>query len=81
MRTLQQITDAVRRNEEVTDDELRYTICAYDVLLNQLELDRDVPQLTKFMYAAEADPKEYIGPKNDPYDPEVVVWHRSFINT
>lgn len=36
MRSLEDITDAVRRNEPATEDELRLAICAYDVLLAQL---------------------------------------------
>lgn len=80
MRTLQQITDAARRNEEVTEKEALYAICAYDVLLAQLELEQDVPKLTKFMTAAEMDPQVYIGRDNDPYNLDAVAWHKAFIN-
>ena len=80
MRTLQEITDACRRCEPVTGEELMYAVCAYDVLLAQLELERDPKQLQKFMVAAEADPRVYIGPANDPLNAEARDWHKAFIN-
>ena len=80
MRTLQEITDSARRNEPIPWVELQFAVCAYDVLLSQLDLENDVPKLTKFMVAAEADPVEYIGPANNPQDPEVAAWHKAFIN-
>ncbi|MAL49648.1 MAG: hypothetical protein CMH18_07805 [Methylophaga sp.] len=80
MRQLHEITDAVRRNEAATEEELRLAVCAYDVLMVQLELDRDPKQLAKFFTAAEASPEDYIGPQNDPRDPKVAAWHRAFIN-
>lgn len=80
MRKLHEITDAVRRNEEVTEEELRLAVCAYDVLMVKLELDQDPKQLEKFFFAAEADPVAYIGPQNDPRDPKVAAWHKAFIN-
>ena len=80
MRTLQEITDAVRRNETVTDNELRYTICAYDVLIAQMDISKNYEQLKLFMVADEMDPKEYIGPVNDYMDPNVVKWHKTTIN-
>jgi len=80
MRTLQQITDATRRNEEATEEELRFAVCAYDVLLAQLELEQDPKQLQKFFIAAEADPRAYIGPTNNPLNAEARDWHKAFIN-
>jgi len=80
MRTLQEITDAARRNEEVTPRELIYAVCAYDVFLADIDIDQDTRILTKFFIAAEADPKEYIGPENDPFDTKVNEWHKAFIN-
>lgn len=79
MRQLHEITDAVRRNEPATEEELRLAVCAYDVLMVQLELDRDPKQLQKFFFAAEAAPDAYLGPENDPRDPGVAAWHRAFI--
>lgn len=81
MRTLSDITDAARRGEPVTEEELRLAVCAYDVFIAQLELEKDPKQLAKFFVAAESDPREYIGPANDPDNPEVVAWHKAFINT
>lgn len=80
MRTLQQITDAARRNEPVSELELRFAVCAYDVLLAQLELEKDPKQLQKFFVAAEADPRAYIGPANNPLNAEARDWHKAFIN-
>jgi len=81
MRTLSDITDAARRGEPVTEEELRLAVCAYDVFIAQLELEKDPKQLAKFFVAAESDPREYIGPANDPDNPEAVAWHKAFINT
>jgi len=78
MRTLSDITDAARRGEPVTEEELRLAVCAYDVFIAQLELEKDPKQLAKFFVAAESGPREYTGPANDP---EVVTWHKAFINT
>lgn len=80
MRQLHEITDAVRRNEPVTEEELRLAVCAYDVLMVKLELDQDPKQLAKFFEASELAPDAYIGPANDPRDPGVVAWHKAFIN-
>lgn len=80
MRKLQEITDAARRGEPATEDELRYAVCAYDVFVAQLELDKDPKQLQKFFVACESDPREYIGEANDPARKEVREWHRAFIN-
>lgn len=80
MRTLQEITDAARRNEEVTPEELQYAVCAYDVFLSKIDIDQNTVILTKFFIAAEMDPREYIGPDNDPKNPEAVAWHKAFIN-
>lgn len=33
MRTLSDITDAARRGEAVTEEELRLAVCAYDVFI------------------------------------------------
>lgn len=80
MRTLQQITDAARRGEPATEEELRLAVCAYDVFIAQLELEKDPKQLQKFFVAAEAVPREYIGPANDPDNQDAVDWHKAFIN-
>lgn len=78
MRTLDEITTAVRRNEPVTDEELRYSVCAYDVLLALLELDKDPVRLKQYMTAGDMCPREYIGPANDPSEPSVQEWHKAF---
>lgn len=78
MRELHEITDAARRNEPATEEELRLAVCAYDVLMVQLELDKDPKQLAKFFTAAEASPEDYLGPANDPRNPDVVAWHKAF---
>ena len=80
MRTLQEITDAARRNEKPTYDELLYTVVAYDVMLAQFQVGNYPVLLEKFFIAVEADPKEYIGSVNDPKNPECNAWHKAFVN-
>lgn len=41
MRTLSEITAAVRQGDPVTGDELRYAVVAYDVMVAQMELPND----------------------------------------
>ena len=78
MRTLNEITSACRRGEPVTEEELRYAVCAYDVMVAQFEIENHAVLLEKYFVAAEMDVKEYVGPNNDPNDPEVQKWHRAF---
>lgn len=80
MRTLTEITNAVRRNEEVTTDELRLAVAAYDVMVAKFNIQQDRQQVEEFFRAAESDPAEYIGWVNNPDNPESVEWHRSQIN-
>ena len=80
MRTLQEITDRARRNEPLTVNELRYAVCAYDVLLAQMDLPKNYQDLKLFMVAADIDPKEYIGIANDFIFPDVREWHKTMIN-
>lgn len=80
MRTLDEITAAVRRNDPVTDEELRYSVCAYDVLLALLELDKDPVRLKQYMTAGDMCPREYIGHANDPNEPSVQEWHKAFLS-
>lgn len=80
MRTLQEITDAVRRGEEANGEELRYAICAYDVLLHELKIAETTTMVGTFATAATMKPNEYIGWDNDYKNPEVVAWHKAAIN-
>lgn len=80
MRTLTEITNAVRRGQEVTPDELRYTVAAYDVMVAKFNVQQEPRMLEEFFRAAESDPRDYIGWENDPDNPEVVEWHKSQIN-
>ena len=80
MRSLTEITYAVRRNEPATLDEMRYAIVANDVLLAQLHIAWNEHQLADFFAAAESCPKAYVGWDNDPENPEAVEWHRQNIN-
>lgn len=81
MRTLTEITNATRRGENVTFEELRYAVCAYDVMFASSHPSQHRPLLEEYFRAAESDPVEYIGWHNDPENPDVVDWHRSQINT
>lgn len=80
MRSLTQITNAVRRADEATEQELRAVIVAYDVLLVKMNVQQDPEMLKQFFKAAESDPEEYIGWENDPRNPEAIEWHRAHIN-
>lgn len=77
MRTLDEIVAAVRSNENYTEDELIYSIVAFDVLLSQLALDQDATRLQRWMAAATQSPKDYAGRANDPANPEAANWYRA----
>lgn len=80
MRTLTEITNAVRRGEDVTEGELRYTVVAYDVLVAKLNITQDKQMVEEFFKATEGDPRAYIGWINDPANPEAADWHKNFVN-
>lgn len=80
MRTLTQITTAVRRADKATEQELRAAVTAYDVLLAKMNLSQEREMLKEFFAAAESDPEDYIGWENNPLNPESVEWHRTHIN-
>ena len=75
MRTLSQITAAVRQGDPATGDELRYAVVAYDVMVAQMELPNDPARLFHYFQAADNDPREYIGQANDPAFPGARQWY------
>lgn len=75
--TLNEIVAAVRTNELVTGHDMRYAIVAFDVLMSELHVDRNVEQLAVFFKAAESVPREYAGHANDPENAEAVEWYRA----
>lgn len=75
--TLDEIVAAVRTNDLVTGRDMRYAIVAFDVLMSQLHVDRNVEQLAEFFKAASSPPREYIGEANDPENPEAVEWYKA----
>lgn len=77
MRTLDEIVAAIRSGRPYTKEEAAYTVVAFDVLLAQLALDQDAPRLQHWMSAATQSPKEYIGPANDPANPDATSWYIS----
>lgn len=79
MRTLDEITAAVRRAEPVTTEELTLAVCAYDVLMAVLKVENNPVQLQEYFVAGDTDPLTYIGPANDPGNPESVHWHKTMI--
>lgn len=79
MRTLDQITAAVRRGEPVTELELRLAVASYDVLMARLEVEKSPTQLQEYFIAGDSTPENYLGVINDPRNPESVGWHRSMI--
>jgi len=80
MRTLDEITTAVRQNLPVTEEELRFSVCAYDVLLSRLKTENNPVQLQEYFIASGCDPEVYVGPENDPTNPEAVAWHKAFLS-
>lgn len=77
-KTLDQITHAARVGAKLTVDELRFAVCAYDVLLAQLDVSRYPVQLSAYFQAAETPPEKYIGHANHPDDPGFQEWYRAF---
>lgn len=75
MRTLSQITTAVRTREPFSIAELEYAIVAYDVLMAQLGVVNDLKQLQKYFEAAETDVRAYVGPDNDPESAAAREWY------
>jgi len=79
-KTLTEVTEAARLGEPLTNDELRFAVCAYDVLIAQFKVERYVDQLQEFFVAGEAVPEEYLTPANHPDNPDFVTWYRTFLN-
>lgn len=77
MRTLSEITAAVRQAEPVTEEELRYAVVAYDVMVAQMELPNDPARLYHYFQAADNDPRAYIGEANDPAFAGAREWYRA----
>lgn len=77
MRTLSEITAAVRQAEPVTEEELRYAVVAYDVMVAQMELPNDPARLYHYFQAADNDPRAYIGQANDPAFAGAREWYRA----
>lgn len=80
MRTLSEITAAVRQGDPVTGDELRYAVVAYDVMVAQMELPNNPDQLRHYFQAADNDPREYAGEANDPALPDARQWYAAMHN-
>lgn len=76
-KTLDQIVSAIRLGEPVSYDDAVYAIVAFDVLLAQLELEKTPEKLQHYFVAAELPPAKYIGPNNDPKNPEALAWYRA----
>ena len=80
MRTLDAIVAATRSAEPVTEEELRYAVVAFDVLLYSLDLPADYKRRQQWFVAAEADPREYIGEANDPANEKAIAWYQTMHN-
>ncbi len=75
MRTLNEITRAVRTNRPVNAQELRRAVVAYDVLLALLNVEQNPLQLAEYFKAGSSCPVHYAGPANNPDDPDVRAWY------
>lgn len=76
MRTLDEITTAVRRNETVTTDEMRLAIVAYDVLMAKFNIEKYPTLMHEYFIAGDAVPEEYVGDANHPDNHDAVEWHK-----
>ncbi len=76
MRTTEEITAAARVGGELTEKEMRYAICAYDVLLASGKIEKDPVFLAEYFKAATSSPEEFIGHVNSPDNPEFVEWYK-----
>jgi len=81
MRTLDEITTAVRRNEPVTTEEMRLAIVAYDVLLARFNIEQYPKLMHEYFIAGDAPLDEYVGGANNPDNPDAVEWHKNTIGT
>jgi hypothetical protein len=77
MRPLNQITAAIRSGQPFTEEEARYAVVAYDVLIARLSVDLDPVRLAEYFKAAESSPAEYVGWKNDPQNADAIEWYRA----
>lgn len=80
MRTLDAITAAVRQGQDVTEEELRYAVVAYDVLVASLNLPNNPDQLRHYFQAAESDPRVFVGEANDPAFAGAREWYAAMHN-
>lgn len=79
MRTLDEITTAVRRNEPVTTDEMRLAIVAYDVLMAKFNIEKYPALMHEYFIAGDAVPEVYVGAANHPDNADAVAWHKGNI--
>lgn len=80
MRSLSQITSALRSGGSVDVEELRAAVVAYDVLLSQLDLPSDVKRLGVYFQAAEADPEVYVGEANALSSEAAQEWYKAMLS-
>lgn len=80
MRTCNRIVDAVRRNEPVTEEEMRFVIAAQDMILAQataaLRMYQETEVLKLYFQSTMKPVDEFVGHDNSPYNPEFVKWHK-----
>ena len=80
MRSLSQITSALRSGEPVEVEELRAAVVAYDVLLSQLDLPSDARRLGYYFQAAECDPEIYAGETNALSSEAAQAWYKAMLS-
>ncbi len=77
MRTLSEITAAIRSGTEFTEGEARYAVVAYDVMVAHMQPENNPTQLAIYFQASDRSPVEFIGWSNDPENPDAVTWYRA----
>ena len=79
-KTLNQIVESARIGEPLTNNELRFAVCAFDVLLAQLDISQNPEQLASYFVAAELPPEAYLGENNHPDSAAFREWYTAFKN-
>lgn len=80
MRPLKEIITDARTGGDTYYDEVLYALVAYDVMLAGFDLENDPDRLQQYLTVLDADPEKFVGPANDPKNPEAVRHYKAFDN-
>ena len=77
MITFDKIVDKARTRNNPSYEELLYAVCAFDVFMARLKVEKDPVKLQEYFKLSESCPKEYVGEDNDPGNPKFQEWYRA----